>query len=77
MGLFSQNIGLVAHSLGLGVCMQAMLSIYPDAVREFLGIPKSKKLVIGISIGYPNWEAQANTLISSKIRLDDFTQWYE
>jgi nitroreductase len=77
MGLFAQNILLVAHSFGLGICLQAMLSIYPDAVREFLGIPKSKQLVIGMSIGYPDLEAKANTLISSKIGLGDFTQWYD
>jgi nitroreductase len=49
-GLFSQSLVLAAHSLGLGKCLQASLTGYPDIVRNFLGIPKSKILLLGISI---------------------------
>ena len=75
MGLFSQSILLAAHSFGIGSCLQAMLAIYPDAVREFLGIPKMKQLIIGISIGYPDVEARINTYRSTRASLNDFVQW--
>lgn len=76
MGLFAQSILLAAHSFGIGSCLQAMLAIYPDAVREFLGIPKTKQLMLGISIGYPNLEARINSYQSTRVSLDDFVQWH-
>jgi len=76
MGLFAQTLILAAHSFGVGSCLQASLAGYPDAVREFLGIPKTKQLVLGISMGYPDLEAKINTYQSSRVGLDDFVQWY-
>ncbi len=76
MGLFTQSIVLAAHSFGLGSCIQASLADYPDAVREFLGIPETKQLILGISIGYPDFEARLNAYQSLRVSLDDFVQWY-
>ena len=76
MGLFAQSITLAAHSFGVGSCLQASVANYPDAIREFLGIPKTKQLVLGISIGYPNPEAGINTYQSERVSPDDFVQWF-
>ncbi len=76
MGLFAQTLILAAHSFGVGSCLQASLPGYPDAIREFLGIPKTKQLVLGISMGYPDLEARINTYQSTRVGLDDFVQWY-
>lgn len=75
-GLFAQSLILAAHSFGLGSCLQAALASYPDTVREFLGIPKTKLLVLGISMGYPDFEAPINTYQSTRIGLYDFARWY-
>jgi len=76
MGLFAQSLILAAHSFGLGSCLQAALANYPDAVREFLGIPRTKLLVLGISMGYPDLEAPINTYRSARVGLNDFVRWY-
>ena len=76
-GLFAQSITLAAHSFGLGTCLQAQLAAYPDTVREILGIPNNKLLVIGIAIGYPDLQAPINTYQSTRISLDEFAKWYE
>ncbi len=76
MGLFAQTIILAAHSFGVGSCLQASLVGYPDAVRQFLSVPKTKQLVLGISMGYPDLEARINTYQSTRVGLDDFTQLY-
>jgi nitroreductase len=76
-GLFAQSLCLAAHSVGLGTCLQAALASYPDAVRQFLGLPKSKQLVIGISIGYPDLTANINTYRSTRIGLGEFVSRYE
>ncbi len=75
IGLFAQSIILAAHAVGLGSCLQATLASYPDAIRKFFGIPKTKHLILGISIGYPNLKAPINTYQSERVSLDNFVQW--
>jgi nitroreductase len=76
MLLFAQSVSLAAHSLGLGSCMQATVARYPDAVRGCLGVPKTKKLVVGISMGYPDHEARINTYPTERAGPADFVQWH-
>lgn len=77
MGLFTQSLALAAHGLGLGICMQAALANYPDAVRGALDLPKSKKLVLGVSLGYPEPGAKLNAYQSTRKNLDDFVSWWK
>jgi nitroreductase len=74
MGLFAQTLILAAHSFGVGSCLQASVVGYPDVIRDFLGIPKAKHLLLGISMGYPDLDARINTYQSTRISLDDFVQ---
>ena len=76
MGLFAQNLILAAHSFGIGSCLQASIANYSDAIRDFLGIPSTKKLIIGISIGYPDMEARVNTYRALKLKPEEFARWY-
>lgn len=77
MGSFIHALTLAAVGKGLGACLQASLANYPDAVREFLGIPASKKLLVGMSLGVPDLEAPLNAYRSSRMSLDEFVTWYE
>ncbi len=76
-GLFAQSLCLTAHSFGLGTCLQASLNSYPDAVRDFLGIPKTKMLILGISMGYPDMDAPLNTYQSTRVNPNEFTKWFD
>jgi nitroreductase len=76
MGIFIQSLTLAAHGLGLGTCLQASLSYYPDAVRKTLNIPDSKKLICGLSLGYPDLDAPLNIYRSARKELKDFATWY-
>jgi nitroreductase len=76
MGLFAQSLILAAHSFGLGSCLQASVTSYPAAIRECLGIPSTKLLVLGISLGYPDLEAPINAYRSSRVSAGDFARWY-
>ena len=75
MGLFTQSIALAAHALGLGTCIEASLTDYPDALNEFLGIPETKKLIMGISIGYPDTESGEYAYRSFRVGTDEFVKW--
>jgi len=77
MGLFTQNLILAAHSLGVGSCLQASVTHYARDIKQFFGIAESKKLVICISLGYPDEKAKLNTYRSVKQKPKEFTRWYE
>ncbi len=71
MGLFAQSLMLAAHAHGLGTVPQAFLTDYAKQVKEFLGIPGSKRLVLGISIGYPDLESPVNSFRTDRISTDE------
>ncbi len=77
MGLFSQNLILAAHALGVETCLQASVTNYAREIKKFFGMAESKKLVICISMGYPDDKAKLNTYHSLKQKPDEFTKWVE
>jgi len=76
MGLFAQTLALAAQGLGLGTCLQASLTHYPDAVRDLLELPPTKRLMLGMSLGYADPAAKLNSYKSLRKNLDDFVKWY-
>jgi nitroreductase len=56
IGLVTQNIALAALEFGLGTCIMRAIVDYPEHLREIAGIPKSKRIIIGLAIGYPDWD---------------------
>ena len=74
-GVFANSICLAAHSYGVGSCLQAMMALYPDEIKKFLGIPETKKLILGISLGYPDTESPEYGYRSERIDLDEFVSW--
>jgi nitroreductase len=51
IGLATQNMLLVAHSLGLGACPVG--SFHHEAVSIFLGVPQDVEVVLLLTLGYP------------------------
>lgn len=60
LGCYVQTILLLAREFGLGTCAQAALSAFPDVVKTELNLPKEEKVVLGISIGYPEPDSNLN-----------------
>src|SRR5210317_2169388 len=61
LGIYAQTLMLAMTAHGLGSCPQTALSFQVDFVRETLGIDAGNKLLFGISFGYPDPDAPANT----------------
>lgn len=61
-GGIANFISLLATSRGLGTCMMAALAMYPDPVRKMLNLPANKKIVLGLSLGYPDGKSPVNQL---------------
>jgi nitroreductase len=75
-GLVAENIMLLATRYGLGTVAQIQAVLYPDVLRKVLGIPDSKVIVLGISIGYPDWDDPVSQLHSEREPLDNVSTWY-
>lgn len=76
MGLFVQSFLLTAYDEGLGACPQAMPTAYADIIKEELEIPGDINLVLVVSLGYPDHDAQANKYRSLRRGLEEFTHWH-
>jgi len=75
-GLVAENIMLLAVEQGLGTIPAIQAVMYPDVIREILGIPESKLIVLGIAIGYPEQQSTVNQFYSEREPLDAVTRWY-
>lgn len=77
MGLFAQSLMLAAHAYGLGTVPQAFLTDYAQNIKKFLGIPESKRLVLGMSIGYPDLESPVNSFRPDRVDTDEIIRVLE
>jgi len=75
-GLVAENIMLLATEYGLGTIAQIQAVVHPDVLRKVLGIPDSKVIVLGIAVGYPDWDDPVNQLHSEREALDNVTTWH-
>jgi len=74
IGLFAQSLMLAAHAHGLGTVPQAFLTDYARDVKNFLGVSESKKLILGISIGYPDLESPVNTFRTDRVETTEIVR---
>jgi nitroreductase len=76
-GLFAQSLMLAARAHGIGTVPQAFLTDYSSEIKQFLGIPESKRLVLGVSIGYPDMENPINTFRTTRVETGKILRWVE
>ena len=75
IGAIAQTICLAALNHGLGTCIERQGVDFPEAVRKYTGIPESKRQVISIAIGYPDWDFPANKIESKREPLENVVTW--
>ena len=75
IGAVTQNICLAALHYGLGTCIANQGIAYPEVLHEFAGISESKRIMISIAIGYPNWGFPANKVASKREPIEDISTW--
>jgi nitroreductase len=76
IGTISQTICLAALNYGLGTCIEGQGVMYPNIVRKYTSIAESKRIIISIAIGYPDWDFPANRLESRREPVESITSWY-
>ena len=77
IGIVLGFITLTAYSLGLGTCPIGLINAYEDDIKELLNIPDNKDVVIGIALGYPDWDSPLNNFKTPRDSLDNFVKWID
>jgi nitroreductase len=66
LGMYLQNLMLLAVEAGLATCPQECWAVYPNTVEAFLGTPSERMLFCGVAIGYEDKAEAANTVRSPR-----------
>ncbi|MDW8001156.1 MAG: nitroreductase [Deltaproteobacteria bacterium] len=77
IGIVLAYILLAVHDFGLGACPIGLIAAYEDEIKEVLNIPENKTVVIGVAVGYPDYESPVNAFKAQRDDLDKFVRWIE
>jgi nitroreductase len=72
LGMFMQNIMLLAREQGLHTCAQEAWAAWYRTVGEYLQLPPHLMLFCGMALGYCDQQAPINRLRTERAALDEF-----
>ncbi|MEA3360270.1 MAG: nitroreductase family protein, partial [Thermodesulfobacteriota bacterium] len=67
----TENIALAAPELGLGTCIMRAIVDYPEHLRKIAGIPESKRIIIGLAVGYPDWDYPIARIKTAREKIEN------
>lgn len=76
IGMYAQTLMLTLIARGIASCAQGALGLFPDIIREQLGIPANYKLLFGISFGYEDRSIKANAARVGRAGIDDAVRFH-
>lgn len=74
-GGYVANFLLAAQANGVATVAQASLAMYPEVLREALGIAADRRVVCGISFGYADAAHPANSYRTRRADLPETVSW--
>lgn len=74
-GGYVANFLLAAQANGVATVAQASLAMYPEVLREVLGIAPDRRVVCGISFGYADTAHPANSYRTRRAELSETVRW--
>lgn len=74
LGMYMQNVMLLATEQGLDTCPQEYWARYPQTIAAFLQLPEELMVFSGMALGWRDPEAPINRLAASR---DPFEAWGE
>ncbi|MCK2237442.1 MULTISPECIES: nitroreductase [unclassified Crossiella] len=75
VGIYAQTLMLAMTAYGIASCPQGLLSFYADTIRAELGV-RDRKVLLGISFGYAEESAPANTVRVARAELAETTRFH-
>ena len=76
IGLAVESLMLAAWHYGVGTCPEAAVVQYPGVLRGLLKIPESKRIILGLAVGYPDLSSPAMKLRSEREPLEALVVWH-
>ncbi len=73
LGMFIQNIALLAVERGLGACEQEAWALVHKTVADFLDMPPRRMIYCGMALGWPDEAHPINGWRSEREPLESFT----
>lgn len=70
MGIYAQTLALLMEERGISSCMQGALGQFPAPVHAMFELPEERGILFGMSFGYADGEAPANTTRTEREELD-------
>jgi nitroreductase len=75
-GLYLNSFLLAAQSLGLAAAPQAALAGYSGFLREHFELPDTRRVVVGVSFGYPDTAHPANGFRTTRASTGAAVTWH-
>ncbi len=72
IGMFMQNVMVLARGYSLETCPQAAWIYYGQTVHKALGIPDTELLISGMALGHPDWSVTENALETERAPSTEF-----
>ena len=76
-GGYVTSFMLAAQALGVATIPQAALAFHSDVVRAHFGLGDDRRVVCGISFGYPDPAHKANSYRTSRARIADAARFFD
>jgi nitroreductase len=76
IGMYAQTLMLALIARGIASCAQGALGLFPEIIREHLGILANYKLLFGISFGYEDCGIKANAARVGRADIDDAVRFH-
>ena len=76
LGIFLQNVMLLAREHGLHTCAQEAWSLWGKSIREFTSIGEDQLVFCGLSLGYADPAASVNALYTERASVDEFAHFH-
>ena len=74
VGMYMQNVMLLARAAGLDTCAQEAWSVWYRTVDEFLGVPPELMLFSGMALGHRDPDAPINRLRTDRAPFAEYAQ---
>lgn len=75
LGMFMQNIMLLATSEGLASCAQESWSAWYKSIEAFCDIPEEQMVFCGLALGYEDTNDPVNALRAERADLSEFVRF--
>ena len=74
-GIFIQTFKLLARARGLGTISLAASVTYPEIIRRVFNVPESRRIIIGMALGWPDNDSPVNNFERKRDPIETFVRW--